>query len=43
MLTIRQLEELDEIFNAKNPVKESLQRKKIGLDNNANIVHVEHA
>lgn len=37
----RTLEELDEIFKAKNPRKASTEKKKIALDANANIVEVE--
>ncbi|OBT90733.1 hypothetical protein VE02_00617 [Pseudogymnoascus sp. 03VT05] len=37
----RTFEELDEIFNAKNPVKASLQKKKLEVDANANVVHVD--
>ncbi|KFY29297.1 hypothetical protein V493_02422 [Pseudogymnoascus sp. VKM F-4281 (FW-2241)] len=37
----RTLEELDEIFNAKNPVKASIQKKKLEVDANANVVHVD--
>jgi endonuclease/exonuclease/phosphatase family metal-dependent hydrolase len=35
-----QLEELDEIFAQPNPRKASTQKKKLALDNNANIVDV---
>ncbi|PSK51750.1 sugar transporter-like protein 40 [Elsinoe australis] len=34
------LEELDEIFKSKNPRKASTQKKKIALDEYANVVHV---
>jgi len=37
----RTLEELDDIFNAKNPRKASLEKKKVELDDHANIIHVE--
>ncbi|KFY17944.1 hypothetical protein V492_00273 [Pseudogymnoascus sp. VKM F-4246] len=37
----RTLEELDEIFNAKNPVKASVQKKKLEVDANDNVVHVD--
>lgn len=37
----RTLEELDEIFNSKNPVKTSLQRKKIGLDAYGDVVNIQ--
>lgn len=36
-----QLEELDDIFRAKNPTKASLEKKKIALDDDANIVTTE--
>lgn len=36
----RTLEELDEIFNAPNPMKESIRKKKLELDSNANVVGV---
>jgi sugar porter (SP) family MFS transporter len=36
----RTLEELDEIFAAKNPMKESIRKKKLELDANANVVGV---
>lgn len=39
----RTLEELDEIFNAKNPVKKSIEKKKLDVDANENIVHVDVA
>ncbi|MCJ1258088.1 hypothetical protein MMC24_005918 [Lignoscripta atroalba] len=39
----RTLEELDDIFSAKNPKKASLEKKKIALDANANVVNVEVA
>ena len=35
-----QLEELDDIFRAKNPVKASIAKRKLELDANANIVGV---
>ncbi|KAL3423637.1 lactose permease [Phlyctema vagabunda] len=37
----RTLEELDDIFNSKSPRKASLIKKKLELDHNANIVHIE--
>lgn len=37
----QQLEELDHIFHSKNPVKESTKKKKLDIDANANIVHIE--
>lgn len=37
----RTLEELDDIFKAKNPRKASLQKKQIALDRDANVVNVE--
>lgn len=37
----RTLEELDDIFQAKNPRKASTQKKKIELDLDANVVNVE--
>ncbi|KAL9117361.1 MAG: hypothetical protein Q9187_006105 [Circinaria calcarea] len=37
----RTLEELDEIFTAKNPTKRSLEKKKVGLDANQNVVVLE--
>lgn len=36
-----QLEELDDIFHSKNPVKASKQRKKLNVDADANVVHVD--
>ncbi|KAL1960703.1 hypothetical protein VTO42DRAFT_6533 [Malbranchea cinnamomea] len=39
----RTLEELDEIFAARNPVKKSLEKKKLDIDANKNILHVEDA
>jgi len=35
----RTLEELDDIFNQKNPRKASVMKKKLELDANANVVH----
>jgi hypothetical protein len=35
------LEELDEIFAAKNPVKISTQKKTIAIDNSGQLVSVE--
>jgi hypothetical protein len=35
-----QLEELDDIFRAKNPVKASIAKRKLELDANANVVGV---
>ncbi|KUJ19850.1 MFS sugar transporter-like protein [Mollisia scopiformis] len=37
----RTLEELDEIFKAKNPMKASIAKKKVNLDADANIIGVE--
>lgn len=37
----RTLEELDEIFRAKNPMKASIAKRKVALDESANIVGVE--
>lgn len=37
----RTLEEMDDIFQAKNPRKASTQKKKIELDSQANVVNVE--
>lgn len=37
----RTLEELDDIFHAKNPTKASLQKRKVALDEHANVVGVE--
>lgn len=37
----RTLEELDDIFHAKNPTKASLQKRKVALDQHANVVKVE--
>jgi len=37
----RTLEELDAIFNAKNPVKASIAKKKVDLDEHANIIGIE--
>jgi hypothetical protein len=36
----QQLEELDQIFHSKRPVKESIKKKKFGVDASANIVDV---
>jgi len=36
-----QLEELDDIFNSQSPVKTSIEKKKLDVDSNANIVHVD--
>lgn len=36
----RTLEELDEIFSAKNPTKASIAKKKLELDENRNVVGV---
>jgi hypothetical protein len=35
------LEELDEIFNSRNPVKKSIEKKRLEVDSQANVVHVE--
>jgi hypothetical protein len=40
---LKQLEELDQIFEAKNPVKESLKVKKIALTSDKNVIGVEEA
>jgi hypothetical protein len=37
----RTLEELDDIFNAKNPRKMSTQKKKLAVDAHHNVVNVE--
>jgi len=37
----RTLEELDDIFNAKNPRKASTEKKKLEIDEHANVVHVD--
>ncbi|KAH6892633.1 general substrate transporter [Thelonectria olida] len=37
----RTLEELDEIFTAKNPVKASTEKKAIAIDNSGQLVNVE--
>jgi MFS family permease len=37
----RTLEELDEIFHAKNPRKASTQKKRLELDNDANVIGVQ--
>jgi len=39
----RTLEELDEIFEARNPAKASLAKKKLKLDQNRNVLDVEEA
>ena len=36
-----QLEELDEIFNDSSPVKKSLEKKKLDVDTDHNVVHVD--
>lgn len=38
----RTLEELDAIFHSPNPRKASVERKKLELDANANVLHVDH-
>lgn len=38
----RTLEELDEIFNSSSPVKTSIQKKKVALAANGEIVNIEH-
>ena len=38
---LSKLEELDDIFNSKSPVKTSIEKKKLDVDANANIVHVD--
>jgi hypothetical protein len=35
-----QLEELDDIFRAKNPVKASIAKRRLELDGNANVVGI---
>lgn len=37
----RTLEELDEIFRAKNPMKASIEKKKLELDSRGDVVNVE--
>lgn len=37
----RTLEELNEVFNSRNPRKASLAVKKVALDQNANVMVVE--
>ncbi|KAH8654417.1 general substrate transporter [Tricladium varicosporioides] len=37
----RTLEELDDIFKSKNPVKASVTKKRLELDTNANVIGVE--
>lgn len=37
----RTLEELDDIFHQKNPAKASLQKRKVALDEHANVIKVE--
>ena len=39
--TVLQLEELDQVFDAKNPVKASLERKKVLFAEEGNVVGVE--
>lgn len=39
----RTLEELDEIFNAPNPVKHSLKAHKLALNSEAKVVSIEAA
>ncbi|KFZ09077.1 hypothetical protein V501_05721 [Pseudogymnoascus sp. VKM F-4519 (FW-2642)] len=38
----RTLEELDAIFHSKNPRKASTERKKLELDVNSNVIHVDN-
>ncbi|RBQ99569.1 hypothetical protein VDGD_20077 [Verticillium dahliae] len=38
----RTLEELDEVFAAKNPVKHSLQKKEIAVDAHGDVVNVQN-
>lgn len=38
-----QLEELDEIFEAKNPVKASTAKKSVAVDSHGGIVNIEKA
>lgn len=40
---LSQLEELDEIFESKNPVKKSIEKKKLAIDANNNVLNVEDA
>jgi hypothetical protein len=40
---VQQLEELDEIFAAKNPTKKSLTKRKLALDREQNLIRVEDA
>jgi len=35
-----QLEELDDIFRSKNPVKASISKRRFELDSNANVVGI---
>ncbi|TVY16685.1 Lactose permease [Lachnellula arida] len=37
----RTLEELDEIFTSKNPVRKSIQRKRLGLDAYGDVVNIK--
>jgi len=37
----RTLEELDEIFNSKNPVKTSIQKKRLGFDAYGEVVNIQ--
>jgi len=39
----RTLEELDDIFSSKNPVKASIEKKRLGLDAQNNVVTAEEA
>ncbi|RDL36991.1 MFS general substrate transporter [Venustampulla echinocandica] len=39
----RTLEELDEIFNAKNPVKESIAKKRLGFDAYGEVINIQDA
>lgn len=40
-LTLLQLEELDEIFNSKNPVAASLATKRLGFDAYGDVVNIQ--
>lgn len=37
-----QLEELDEVFHAPNPVKASIQKKEIAVDQYGEVVNVQN-
>jgi hypothetical protein len=38
-----QLEELDEIFNSRNPVKTSIAKKRLGFDEHGEVVNIQDA